>query len=156
MVGGDAVDQDDDAVGMGRAQGKDRLIGGRLVPGAGPGAVREGDDDEVTGHIAFERLGAGAVDEETAAERRQGGVDTREIGGDRGAEGDLAQMGDGVGGERHGCVSHGSVSPGSVSARRRRGARRWSRAAVSGSAGKNASTASSARVMSLSYLKTSH
>ncbi len=64
---------------MGRAQGQDRLVGRGLVPGAGPGAVREGDDDEVAGEVAFERLGAGAVDEEAATERRQGGVDAREI-----------------------------------------------------------------------------
>jgi hypothetical protein len=87
-------------------------------------AVRELDDDQVPGPVAFERRRRRAVDEEPAAERRERRVDALEVRDDLGVHGDAAEVGDGEGG--HGGVPEAAVGatgrrPGLGATRRRRG-----------------------------------
>src|SRR6516164_1943600 len=90
-------DYDDVAFGVVGAQRHDLLVSVRVVPGAGPAAVGELDDDQVARPTAFQHLDLAAVHDEPAAERRQRGIDPLQVLHDRRPHGDLAHMSNGVG-----------------------------------------------------------
>src|SRR6185437_16773901 len=98
VLGADAVDQDDIALGVARAQGQDRLVRIGVVPRAGPLAVGELDGDQVAWPAALQRLEVAAVHDEPAAERGQGSVDPFQVLHDRRPHGDPAHVGNGIGG----------------------------------------------------------
>src|SRR6185437_16022518 len=98
VLGADAVDQDDIALGVARAQGQDRLVRIGVVPRAGPLAVGELDGDQVAWPAALQRLEVAAVHDEAAAERGQGFVDPFQVLHDRRAHGNPAHVGNGIGG----------------------------------------------------------
>src|SRR5690606_38041176 len=71
----DAVNQEDIPLGVFRAQGEDRLICRRKIPGAGGSSVGKADYDQVAPKGAFQHLLLAPVDDEASMEGREGGVD---------------------------------------------------------------------------------
>src|SRR5688572_9516916 len=77
-----AVDQDDVADRVAGAQGQDRLVGRRSVPGAGAVPIGKLDDDQVARPIALQPFRFVAMNQEAAAKRRERGVDPFQISDD--------------------------------------------------------------------------
>src|SRR5262249_1672078 len=98
MVSTHAVDQDDVAFRVVGAQPQDLPIRRRPVPAARGIEVGELDDDGGAGPASFEHLEPTAVDDESASERFEGGIDALEILDARWAHADLRNVSYPIGG----------------------------------------------------------
>jgi hypothetical protein len=85
-----------------RTQCQYRLVGGRIVPAMHVLPVGKFDDDQVARPVVLDHLHIAAMNQKTAAERFQRGIDLVQMFDDPRTHRGMAHMGNGVGG--HDCT----------------------------------------------------